>query len=357
MKKTTKPSYLLWGAGALAVLAIARSPKPSPSPAKKAASPAPVKTPAPVRAPSPVVAPSHAPKPAQTSSSVAQLQTELSAALASKSWSPESKITLQAVKEALVGSPHTTMEILSATHKPQAAYDSLAALKDTERQAFTKEVYYRENKNTFSVDKRAAAIAAWVYFNLGGQNAAAIQRGQSLAGAKQTGKLDAETKQSVQSLSTRPFWTPTLVHWGLAEAVQGLTPPVTQQRRIQFLEDHWDELLAYAPMMDDYDEEEEDAFTAALESYQDDMLDPLKLVDPEFAALNAYKRAYQYYGEPALSENDTEVKEFLLGVLGRIDDMMLFQAMQAKGYTEARIQKAWGRRGPPPGSEEEGFLS
>lgn len=336
-------NLVLWGMGALTAITVLRELN---SRAKEIAPPA--------AAPKPGAA-NPAPKAPPAEEALQLVKDELDFALKSTAWSAPSKTTLQAVKEVLGAKPASFMETISQFAKPQAAYDSLAALPDTERQTYTKQVYYRHNQNTFSVDKRAAAIAAWAYLHLGGKSAEAIRRGQTLGGMKGTGVLDKETLAKVKELSGRPFWAPVLVAWGLTDAVQGLMPMVSQRHRIQFLKDNWDDLLDYAPSLDDAEQEEEEAFASALDVYQDDMLDPERRVDPGVAALNAYRRVYQFEGAP--HDIDIDMKNFFLGVLGRIDDMILYQAMKSRGYNDARIDRTWGPRGAPPGTEEGGFLA
>ena len=140
--------------------------------------------------------------------------------------------------------------------------------------------------------------------------------------------------------------------------IGALSLTVTQPMRIQFLNDHWSDLMAYAPK----EPSNPEAFQAAVESYRNSLFQPnveAGSINPAVVAIHAYDQDYEFFGGRLVGRRDEKVKKFFEQVLGRIDDMLLYQYMRANGYSEEKARRRiyWGRQGAPKGSEPNGFLT
>ena len=127
------------------------------------------------------------------------------------------------------------------------------------------------------------------------------------------------------------------------QAVGGLRfeHPIDDNQRRAYFSGHFEKMRALAPDLSQDKKRTQEAFSEALDWFASNY--PIR---PFGAAEDAYRRFR--HRNLSLHMQTPDVRKFFLGVLGRIDDMILYQAMRAAAWRWRKSRAAWGHKGIPP---------
>ena len=114
---------------------------------------------------------------------------------------------------------------------------------------------------------------------------------------------------------------------------------IDDTQRQAYFAAHWPEMKALVPSLVGEPRRTQEALSDALAWFG---------VNYPKKPFGAAEDAYQHFRRKnhSLHMQTPAVRQFFLGVLGRIDDMILYEAMRQANWRWRK--KAWGHKGPPP---------